>query len=328
MKSATRPPDSSPAAAPALYRRKKGWAGFVRDVRANASLIVMAMPAVAWIILFSYVPMFGIVIAFKNYRAIDGILGSQWVGLKNFEFLFLSDGIWRATRNTLVMNFLFIVTGTLGSVTVALLLNEVRSRILSRAYQASLFFPYFISIVIVSYFAFMLLSTDFGLLNKLVAALGGQKVSWYSTPGAWPFILVVVNLWKGIGYGSIIYLAAILGIHPEYFEAAQLDGATKLQQIRYITLPHLMPVMTILVLLSIGGIFRADFGLFYIVTRNQGVLYPTTDVIDTFVYRALQEINQPSMAAAAGLYQTVVGFLLVLAANWVVKKIDPERSLF
>ena len=314
--------------APRPSKRPGAIPRFLGLVRSNASLLTMAAPAVVWVVIFSYLPMFGIVIAFKNYRAADGILGSAWVGLKNFRFLFLTDAIWRATRNTVLMNSLFIITGTVGSIVVALMLNEVRSRLLSRAYQAAMFFPYFVSIVIVSYFVFALLSTDHGLINRLLVRLGGQKVIWYARPMAWPVILILVNLWKGLGVGSIIYLAAILGINPEFYEAAQIDGASKLQQIRYITLPHLVSVMIIMILLAIGGIFRADFGLFYIVTRNQGVLYPTTDVIDTYVYRALQEIAQPSMAAAAGFYQTIVGFILVLLSNWAVKKVDPDRSLF
>jgi putative aldouronate transport system permease protein len=248
--------------------------------------------------------------------------------LTNFKFLFGSDVAWRITRNTLVMNLLFIVTGTVINIIVALLMNEVQGKLRAKFYQTFMFLPYFLSWVVVGYFAFAFLSLDTGILNKVLAAFGVDTVAWYREPDAWPTILVVVTLWKGVGYGSLFYLAIMLGINPEFFEAAKIDGAGKLQQIWYITMPQLVPVIIILFLFAISGIFRADFGLFFNVTRDQATLYPTTDVIDTFVYRALRQMNDLGMSAAAGVYQSIVGFFLVLTINWSIRRIDPDKALF
>jgi len=301
---------------------------FAQSLRHNTPFLVMALPGILLLLVFSYLPMTGIIIAFKDFRASLGILDSPWVGFKNFEFLLRSPVLARITINTLVLNGLFILAGLIASVGLALLLNEIRLKSAARAYQTVVFFPYFISWVIVGYFSFALLNSDNGLVNRVLQSVGLEPVAWYSSPQYWPWILTLVHIWKSVGYGSIIYLAAMLGINPEYYEAAMLDGANKLQQIRYITLPHLVPVMVILTLLAIGRIFYADFGLFYYVTRDNSLLYPTTDVIDTYVYRALRVNADIGMAAAAGLYQSVVGFVLILVSNRIVKRIDPERALF
>lgn len=305
--------------------RKPPWR---RDLRKTLTLLLMGAPGLLLLFVFVYLPMAGIVIAFTNYKFDRGVFGSEWVGLNNFKFLFATNDTLRVTWNTVFMNGLFIVTGTVASITVAILMNEVHTKLRARFYQSAMFFPYFISMVVVSYFVFAFLSTDDGLINRFLMSIGSEPVSWYRSPQHWPIILIIVNLWKGVGVGSIIYLAGILAISPEIFEAARMDGASKLQQIRYITLPLLTPVIIILVLLSIGNIFRADFGLFYTVTRDQPQLYPTTDVIDTFVFRALRKSGDISLAAAAGFYQALVGFILVLVANWTVKRVDPDRSLF
>lgn len=294
----------------------------------NGTYMLMALPGVFLIFIFAYAPMPGIAIAFKNLKFNLGIWGSDWVGLNNFGYLVATPLTGRVLFNTLFMNTLFIVSGTVGAILVALLMNEVHGRFRSRIYQSSMFFPNFLSIVIVSYFVFAFLSTDAGLVNNIIRSVGGEEVQWYSSPEYWPAILVIVNLWKGVGVGSIIYLATIISINPEFYEAAKIDGANKLQQIRFITLPLLVPVITILTLLAIGRIFYADFGLFYIVTRDTPALYSTTDVIDTFVYRALRQLGDVGMAAAAGLAQSLIGFVLVLVSNLVVKKIDPEKALF
>jgi putative aldouronate transport system permease protein len=207
-------------------------------------------------------------------------------------------------------------------------MNEVQGKFRARFYQSTMFLPHFISWVVVGYFAFAFLSVDQGLINRLLSRFGIDAIAWYREPGYWPLLLTLTALWKGVGYGSILYLAVMLGISPEYYEAAKIDGASKLQQIRYITLPHLAPVVIILTLFAVSNIFRSDFGLFFNVTRNQSVLYPTTDVIDTFVYRALRQMNDLGMSAAAGVYQSVVGFVLVLVVNWIVRRIDPDRALF
>jgi putative aldouronate transport system permease protein len=317
---------------PAAGAAARGWraaiARHARQIRKHRTLLVMAAPGLLLLLVFNYLPMPGIIIAFKNFKTNKGILGSDWVGLKNFQFLFGSDTAWRITANTLLLNALFIVTGIVASLVIALLLNEVRVRGLARFYQSAVFFPYFVSWVIVGYFGFALLNSDNGLLNTLLERWGFEGIAWYRSPKYWPFILTATNLWKTAGYWSIIYLAAMYGIGQEYYEAAMIDGASRWQQIRYITLPMLLPLIITNFLLSVGRIFFADFGLFYYVTRDSSMLYKTTDVIDTYVFRALRSVGDYGMAAAAGLYQSFVGFVLVVAANWIVKRLDPEKSLF
>jgi putative aldouronate transport system permease protein len=308
--------------------RRFGWLGSRRDRQTTLTLTLMALPGIVLLFVFAYLPMVGLIIAFKDYRFADGLWGSAWVGFDNFRFLFGSDSALRVTRNTLLMNSLFIATGTVGSLVIALLLNEVYTSWASKYYQTLLFFPHFISWVIVSYFVFGFLNGDTGLLNKVLVGLGLDPIAWYREAKYWPGILTATHLWSGVGFGSIVYLAGILGIDTSYFEAAKIDGANKWQQIRYITLPLLLPVVIILVLLSIGRIFNADFGLFYFVPRNTPQLYSTTDVIDTFVYRSLVQLGDISMAAAAGFYQSIVGFVMVVLANWVVRRINRDYSLF
>lgn len=299
-----------------------------RTFRSNLSLMAMSAPGVLFLLVFAYLPMIGLVIAFKDYRFADGILGSAWVGLDNFRFLFGTDIAVRITRNTLLMNSLFIIVNTTGGLAVALLLNEVYHSRASKYYQTMLFFPFFISWVIVSYFVFGFLNANNGLINQSLEILGLDRVVWYRSPEFWPLILTVVNFWKGVGFSSIIYLAAIIAIPNSFYEAAKIDGSNKWQQIRYITLPLIRPVVIILVLLSIGHIFNADFGLFFFVPRDTPMLYPTTDVIDTFVYRSLIELGDISMAAASGFYQSIVGLVMVVLANWTVRRINPDEALF
>ena len=298
-----------------------------RDGR-NLTRLFMAAPALVWIFVFSYVPMFGLIIAFKDYRFDKGILGSEWVGLTNFRFLVGTREAWRAMSNTLILNAVFIVTTLVVSLLVAILLYQIQHHVLARFYQAALFFPYFISWVIAGVFVFALLNSDTGLVNQLLVKWGRPKIPWYSSADYWPAIVSAANLWKSVGFWSIVYFAGMLGISPEYCEAAEVDGATGWKKTVYITLPLLLPLITINVLLSIGRIFYADFGLFFHVTRDQGALYRTTDVIDTYVFRGLTKSAQIGMASAAGFYQSVVGFALVFVSNWIVRRIDPDRSLF
>jgi putative aldouronate transport system permease protein len=307
-------------------RPKRRWA-ILQDGR-TLSRIVMASPAVIWLVLFSYVPMFGLIIAFKDYRFDLGILKSPWIALNNFRFLVGTQEAWRALTNTLLLNSIFIFTTLIGSLAVAILLYQIQHSVLTRFYQTALFFPYFISWVIVGVFVFALFNSDTGMVNRILADLGMSKVPWYSTPKVWPYILTTANLWKSVGFWSIVYFAGMLGINPEYYEAAEVDGANSWAKTIYITMPLLMPLVTINLLLSIGRIFYADFGLFFHVTRDQGALYRTTDVIDTYVFRGLTKSAQIGMASAAGFYQSVVGFALVFVSNWVVRRIDPDRSLF
>jgi len=313
---------------PQTTKRRTGWRSNQRDIQTTTALTLMALPGVLMLLVFAYLPMIGLVIAFKDYKFADGILGSAWVGLENFRFLFGTDQAWRITRNTLLMNALFIVSGTVAALAIAILMNEIYTNRLSKYYQTALFFPHFISWVIVSYFVYGFLGGEGSLVNQFLVSQDVKPIAWYRSPEYWPAILVLVNLWNGVGFGSIVYLAGILGIDPTYFEAAKIDGATKWQQIRYIMLPLLLPLIIILVLLGIGRIFNADFGLFFFVPRDSPQLYSTTDVIDTFVYRSLVELGNISMAAAAGFYQSVVGFILVVLANWTVRKVNEDYSLF
>jgi putative aldouronate transport system permease protein len=296
--------------------------------RKNGVYWLMALPGVVLIFVFAYAPLPGIAIAFKDYKFNLGIWGSEWVGFNNFGYLFATRLTGRVLFNTLFMNALFIITSTIAGVVLALLMNEVHHKLRARFYQSAMFFPSFISAVIISYFTLAFLSTDTGLVNRLIAQAGGEPVPWYSSPEYWPAILTLINLWKTAGFGSILYLAGMLAINTEYYEAAKIDGASKLAQIRYITLPLIAPILIITTLLAIGRIFYADFGLFYVVTRNTPQLYPTTDVIDTFVYRSLRQLGDVGMAAAAGFMQSVIGFVLVIASNLIVRRIDPDKALF
>ncbi len=297
----------------------------------NLIWLIMAMPALIWIFIFKYVTLFGVWIAFTNYKARRGVFGSDFVGLKNFEFLFATDTALRATRNTILLNILFITMGLLVALLVAWLLFEVYTSALTRFYQTMLLLPRFISWVIASYFVYALLATDNGVINNVMRMFGIEGVSWYSSAQYWPFILLFASLWNNIGISSLIYLSGMLAIDPQLYEAARIDGANKWKQFRFITFPMVMPLIVINLLLAMAGIFSADFGLFFQVPRDQALLYPVTDVLDTFIYRSLLVTQNVSMAAAAQFYQSIVGFGLVLFFNWVVRRIeraDEPLSLF
>jgi putative aldouronate transport system permease protein len=297
----------------------------------NLTWFLMALPALIWIFIFKYVTLFGIWIAFTNYKARRGVFGSDFVGLKNFEFLFSTDTALRAARNTVVLNLLFITVGLLFALFVAWLLFEVYTSALTKYYQTLLLLPRFISWVIASYFVFALLSTDGGIINGILRSLGTEPVNWYTSPQYWPAILLLSSLWNSIGISSLIYLAGMLAIDPQLYEAARIDGANKWQQFSRITFPMVLPLVVINVLLATAHIFSADFGLFFQIPRDQPLLYPITDVLDTFIYRSLLVTQNVSMAAAAQFYQSVVGFVLVITINWVVRRIerhDEPLSLF
>jgi len=312
----------------ALAPRRTLWQRARLHFRKNGAYWLMALPGLILIFVFAYAPLPGIVLAFKNFKYNLGIWGSEWVGLKNFAFLIRTPLAGRVLLNTLFMNALFIISGTVVSMFLALLMNEIHHKLRARFYQTAMFFPYFLSAIVVSYLVFALLSADNGLLNRLLINLGREPVKWYSEAKHWPVILVLVHLWKSAGFGSILYLAGMLAISPEYYEAARIDGASKVKQIFYITLPLLSPIIVIQVLLAIGRIFYADFGLFFVVTRDQAPLRATTEVIDTYVFRALRTLGDTGMAAAAGFAQSLIGFLLVLVSNFIVRRIDPDKSLF
>ena len=279
------------------------------------------------VFVFSYLPMGGIIIAFKDYKYNLGIFGSQWVGFDNFKFFFVSDAFARITWNTLSMNFLFIVLGHAAAVFIAILLFELKSRLSTKVFQTVMITPHFVSWVIAAYIVYAFLNS-YGVANTIIKSMGGQPIDWYTKPEYWPFILVICNLWKHIGMNSVMYYAGLMGIDSTLFEAAEIDGANKVQITKNIILPLLVPMMTILIILAIGGIFRADFGLFYNVPRNVGLLYKTTDVIDTYIFRAMRELGDMGMSSAVGLLQSVVGFAMVMLTNSISKKINPDNALF
>lgn len=292
-------------------------------------LFIMALPGLLYILINNYLPMFGIVIAFKDVNFSKGILASPWAGLNNFKYLFRTKDAWVITRNTVLYNLVFITLDVVVAVSFAIIMNEMRARGLRKFYQTVLLLPYLISITVVSYLAYALLSTESGFLNNTVLPLFGKEaISWYTDAKKWPVILTVINLWKTVGYSCTVYYAAVVGIDPSLNEAASIDGAGIWQRIRYVTLPMLRPTIIMLTMLALGRMFYSDFGLFYQVPMNSGMLYSTTNTIDTYVYRALIKLNDVGMASAAGFYQSIVGFLLVVGANALTRKIDRDSALF
>lgn len=290
--------------------------------------MVMMLPGLVYIAVNNYIPMFGMVLAFKDFKYNQGILGSAWVGLKNFTYLFSTGDAWKITRNTMLYNGAFIIIDMFLAVTVAILLNDIKSKFHKKAMQTFILLPYLVSMVVVSYIGYAFFSNAGFINNTILPFFGMDPVTWYTTPKYWPVILVFVHVWHGIGYFCIIYLSSLVGIDPGYYEAAQLDGASKWQEITYITLPFLKGTIITMFLLSIGKIFYSDFGLFYQVPMNSGPLYDITSTIDTYVYRGLMENYNVSMTAAAGVYQSVVGFALVMLANKLVKRASSENALF
>lgn len=292
-------------------------------------LYLMFLPGGIYLLINNYIPMAGLVVAFKKYSVRLGMWDSPSAGLKNFEFLFKTPDAWIITRNTILYNAAFIIINMVIGILFAIFISDVLSVRLKKVYQSAIIFPYLMSAVILSYIIFALLSQSTGMINNSVLPmLGIEPINWYSSPQYWPFILIFTNTWKGIGYGCLIFLAGINGIDPTFFEAAKLDGASKIQQIKYITLPTLVPTVVTLTIMSIGRIFYSDFGLFYQVPRNSGMIFSTTNVIDTYVYRGLMEQSNIGMSAAAGFYQSIVGFILVLSVNLIVRKVSKENALF
>lgn len=302
--------------------------GFWKVFKKNLPLTIMALPGFVIMILFRYLPMSGLLLAFKRFSVRDGIFGSRWIGWENFKFLFKTSDAWIITRNTLLYNGIFIIIDLVMAVAMAIGLSELRKKRHAKVFQTIFMAPYFLSWVVVSFMAYSLFSVDDGFINHLLSSLGFAEVNWYAEAKAWPFILIIFQVWKTIGYSTVMYLGALTSISNDYYEAATIDGATKWQQIKSITLPCLKPMMIVLTILAIGRIFYADFGLFFQLPRNSGGLYDVTQVLDTYVYRALKETGNVGMAAAASLYQSVVGFLLVISANFIVRKVNPDSALF
>ncbi|MEW9052269.1 MAG: ABC transporter permease subunit [Neobacillus sp.] len=292
-------------------------------------LFIMMAPGLIYLLINNYLPMFGLIIAFKDIDYAKGIFASDWIGFKNFEYLFSTRDAYVITRNTILYNGGFIILNTILAIGVAIMLNEIKNKLAKGFYQSVILLPFLISMVIVSYLGFAFLSEDVGYLNKrILPLLGIEEISWYTEAKYWPYILTFINMWKGVGFLCVIYLAAIIGINQEYYEAAKLDGANKWQQIIHITIPSIMPVIVMMTLLAIGRIFYSDFGLFYQVPMNSGALYDTTNVIDTYVYRGLMQLGDIGMSAAAGLYQSIVGFVLVLLSNYLVSRKSKDNALF
>lgn len=304
--------------------RKKRW----RRWRITA-LDFMALPGIAYLIINNYIPMGGMFIAFKNIDYGKGIFGSDWCGFDNFKFLFRSSDAFIIVRNTLLYNLAFIILGCVMGILVGLFLNEVRSRVMKKTYQTVILLPQLISIIIVAYIVYAFFSNEAGFINnRILEPLGLEKINFYNTPAYWPFILIFVQIWKTIGYDSIIFFSSIISVDKNLYEAATIDGAGRFAQIRYVTLPLIKPIAITLVLMKVGRIFYSDFGLFYQVPMNSGALYSVTNTIDTYVYRALMNFNDIGMSSAAGVFQSIVGFCVILVVNGIVRRVDRDNALF
>lgn len=307
----------------------KKRASLVAKIKKWTPIYLMMVPGALYLLINNYIPMFGLVIAFKQVDFQKGIFESPWIGFQNFQFLFQTKDAFVITRNTLLYNIAFIILNTVIGIVFAIFICDITWKAGKKVYQSAILFPYLMSWVIVGYIVYAIFAMQYGIANKsILPAFGMDPLMWYNDPKYWPAILIVTNTWKGIGYGCLIYISSINGIEASYFEAAELDGANKFQQIWHITLPEILPSVITLTLLSIGRIFYSDFGLFYQVPRDSGLLYSTTNTIDTYVYRGLMKLGNVGMSSAAGFYQSVVGFILVLLSNWVVRKISPDNALF
>lgn len=313
-------------AAVAAPKRKERT--FLQNVIRYRVLIFMCLPAIVFFFAFSYMPLPGIWVAFVKYNYRSGIFGSKFVGLQNFEFLAESGKLLTLTRNTVLYNLAFIVLGNILAVFVAILLNEMRSKWFKKVSQTMMFLPYFISQVLVGLLVYSLLNFDTGFINSVLTSFGMEKWQPYADPKVWPVLMVIIYLWQQTGYNSVVYFAAIMGIDAEMIEASRVDGANGFQKIRYIILPSLKPTIVILILFALGGIVKGNFGLFYNIIGSNSILYETTDIIETFVYRATMTDFNFSTASAVGLYQSIIGFAIVMIVNYIVKKIEPDYSLF
>lgn len=300
----------------------------MKRIKKAIPIYVMLLPGFIYLLINNYLPMGGLIMAFKNIKWNVGIWKSDWVGFANFEYLFKTPDALNITRNTILYNIAFIVVNLIVALLYAIMLSEIRRKLFVKVYQTVIMLPFMISMVIVSYLAYAFLAGDTGLINGVLKTVGLPTVSWYTNPKYWPFILVIVNCWKGVGYGTVVYLSSILGVDPELYEAASVDGINELQKIRYITLPLLKPTIITMVMLSVGRIFYSDFGLFYQVPMASGPLMNVTNTIDTYVYQGLIKLGDVGMSSAAGFYQSMVGFIMILLANWLTTKYSKENALF
>lgn len=304
-------------------KRKKVYTKF----KNNAQLLLLCIPALAGYILFNYVPMAGLVIAFKRYTYKDGIFGSKWVGLKNFELFFISEDVRRILLNTMLYSLWFLVLGLFLKVVISLLLAEINSRKALKFFQTCITLPNFLSWVVVGFISYTIFHPTLGILNQIRNLLGAASVDVYSNPKYWPAILTIFESWKNVGMGSIVFYASLMGIDSSLYEAAAIDGANRFQQIWHISLPHLVSLVCIYGILGMGSLFGGDFGLFYQIPRNISALYETTDVMSTYLYRGIQE-GSYGLNSAVSFTQSVLGFVMVLITNLAVKKVSPENSMF
>ena len=305
----------------------------ITDIKKNPVSYLMGLPVIFYTFIFGYLTYPFITIAFQKYTynkdsILKALFLSPFVGLKNFEFFFKSTQVWNVTRNTFLLNFMFLLFGTITAVAIALLLNEIRGRVFKRTVQSFMLFPNYLSWVVVSFMIYSIFTTEYGLLNNILTILGKSKVAWYNEARYWPVILTIMNVWKGAGMTAVIYLASIAGIDETYYEAAALDGASRLRMCWHITLPLLIPTVAILTLLSIGRIMYGDFGMFYAIIGDNGILLSTTDIIETYVFRALRRIGDPSNAMAVSLFQAIIGFVMVFGSNAIVRRYDQDAALF
>ena len=300
----------------------------LRGFRQQWMLWAMALPALVLLLVFNYLPMIGLIMAFQDLDFSKGIFTSPWCGLQNFKFLFATSDAWVITRNTVAYNVTFIIVNTFLSVALALAINELTNKTFSKVVQTIFIMPYFLSMVVVGMVVFGFLNPTAGFVNNVLESLGMKPVSWYNDPKPWPYLFVFISAWKNVGYSSVIYTAVISGISKDYYEAAALDGASRFQQMLHITLPHLKTIICIGLIRDAGYVFRSDFGLFYTVTRNSGAIYDVTNTLDVYIYNGLQKGGSAGMTTAAGFYQSVVGLFLVLLVNWIIKKLDSESAMF
>lgn len=313
--------------------KKKKKAGFWQNVWRYKALLLMALPGFVWFIFFFYIPVFANIVAFKDFRIspngfIDSLRHSDWVGFENFKFLFSSSDAWLITRNTILYNIVFLAFNLFFAIAFAIIMSELRNKKMVKVYHTMSLLPYFLSWVVISYFVYAFLSPDKGIINQWLSNAGKTPINWYTDPTWWPLIFVIMNVWKSLGYNSIIYYASVMGIDPTYYEAAMVDGASKWQQIKHVTIPQIVPMMSVLLILNIGGIFRADFGMFYNLPQQSGALYNVTSVLDTYIYNGLIATGDIGMTAAAALYQSAVGAILLLLTNLVVRRLEPDSALF
>lgn len=307
--------------------KRKKQHGFLREMKQNGFLYLLTLPGIIFFLVFSYTPMLGLVMAFQDYSMRRGVFGSKFNGINNFRFLFQTGDIWRVTANTLFLNMLFILFSTFMSVFLAILFSEVRNQKFKRVTQTLSTLPNFVSWTVIALFLDAFIDPTTGMIAWALNSIG-HPIDFYANASIWPALLVFLKIWQGAGYGAIVYIATIVGIDPQIYEAADIDGATRMQKITRITIPILKPTIILMTLFSVGRIFYGDFGMIYALVGDNSLLFSTTDVIDTYVYRMMRMLRNYGMSSATGMFQSVLGFLFILAVNWIARKLEPDSALF